>query len=502
MEIVDSSMRETLRRLKAMAGGGVTTRYTTRHVRIHQNPIMMSFVRPAGMNQPWGVVYGRALDAEPQLSIAVDPRKPEAIAAAMTNLATYILEQFGVANFSSHPLVSGTIKPEDMPQLWLADSANLSMLHNLSFAHFTSNSGDNVDKLGAMARLFSFLYEHSTVTGHQLVVNATELLNNLFVLPADERFSGNLASTLSWINSGKALDQTRIDAIRALDQVEGVTLDRTVENALFTPLSSIPITMTTPDSVADLVRRQLEPQLAKRWELLKTAWIVANQDSRRENDHVATLVMDSLLAFRRDFQSLELAEQSREIAMPRGPLTDDDSTQASLHYLRALEADDKFLTHMVHDDVELLGDLFYDGAAFVGQVVSAGNGDRPGEWVWRVLLSEKFGRLLKKREAESYCLIGNVANPTIAISGFEKTSAQNAEHGGLWVIDMTWSKTNAASFSFSTHSDLNNSESWIGKTLIFVPSFAEDLHKNAQIVVEKSPGRPGAWLTEIGRNHE
>jgi hypothetical protein len=502
MEIVDKSMRETRRSLKAMATGGVTQRYSTRHQRIHQNPVMVSFIRPAGLNQPWGVAFGRVLDAEPKMAIAADPRKPELISEAMGELATYLLEQFGVANFASHPLTAGTIKPEDMPQLWLADSANLAMLHNLSFAYFTDSAGDPTNKLAAMARLFSFLYEHATIRGQQLVVNATELLNNLYVLPADARFSSNLASSLTWINSGVPLDQTRLNAIRALDGVEGVTVDRTIENALYATISSLPLEIPTPDSVGKLVRQQLEPQLARRWALLKAAWQVANQDGRSENQHVETFVVDSLLAFRRDFQSLELGEANRDKAAPRAPLTDHDSTQAALHYLRALEADEKFLTHIVHDDVEFLGDLFYDGVAFVGQVISAKEGEMPGEWLWRVRLNEKFGRLLKKRAAESYCLVGNVANPTIAISGFEKIASHVEGEPAVWVIDMTWSKKNALKFSFSTHTDMNNSESWIGMSLIFVPSFAENLHRDAQNVVTKSPGRPGAWLIQAGEKHE
>lgn len=502
MEIVDRSMRETLRRLKSMAGGGVTTRYSTRHVRIHQNPVMVSFVRAAGLNQPWGVVFGRALDAEPRIAIAADPRKQSTVSESMQELADYVLEQFGVANFSSHPLDSGTIKPEDMPQLWVGDNANLSLMHNLSFAFFDEKAGDNVSKLAAMARLFSFLYEHSSIKGHQMIVNATELLTNLFVIPADEHFVTNLASSLAWINSADALDDTRLAAIRALDARNGATVDREVENALFATISSIPADIPTPPALATMVRQQLEPQLMARWAHLVEAWKVANADTRPENEHVATLVVDSLLAFRRDFQALELQELSREVNKPRSPLTDDDSTVAALHYLRSLEADDKFLTHMVHDDAELLGDLFYDGSAFIGKVIAVMPGEGSGEWLWKVQLNEKFGRLLKKRSAESYCLIGKVANPTVAVSGFEKVISDSSSGENVWVLDMTWSKNNAPAFSFSTHTDVNMSDSWIGKTLIFVPSFAPKLHKDAQNVVSKSSSRPGAWLIQAGKAHE
>jgi hypothetical protein len=133
----------------------------------------------------------------------------------------------------------------------------------------------------------------------------------------------------------------------------------------------------------------------------------------------------------------------------------------------------------------------------MGEVIEIGPGDSPGEWLWRVKLNEKFGRLLKKREAESYCLIGQVTNPTIAISGFEKETEPDG-HASSWVVDMTWSKANAIKFSFSTHSDVNMADTWKGQTLVFVPSFAENLHRDAQNVVEKSATRPGAWLTKAG----
>jgi hypothetical protein len=208
-------------------------------------------------------------------------------------------------------------------------------------------------------------------------------------------------------------------------------------------------------------------------------------------------VVDSLVAFRRDFQSLEVVEQARDPQPPRHPLTDNESIRGALFYLRAIEADDKFITHMVHDDAELLGDLFYDGSAFMGEVIDIGPGDSPGEWLWRVKLSEKFGRLLKKREAESYCLIGQVTNEPISISGFEKISEPDG-HSSYWVVEMTWSKESAPKYSFSTHTDVNMSDTWKGQTLIFVPSFAERLHRDAQNVVEKSATRPGAWLTKLG----
>lgn len=499
MEIVDRSLRESMRRLLAVAGGGVSTRYSTRHVRIHQNPLMVSFVRMTGMSTPWGVVFGRALDAKPRIVVVADPRRPEALQTLASEFGAELLEYFGDANFSTHKLIGQTLKHEDMPQLWISDSANLGMLHSLNYAFFEKRAGNLPRELSSFARLCGFLFEHSVVVGHQLVVDATALLNNLYVLPADDYFASHLASTITWIKSGSGIDETRIKAIRSLDKLSSVTLDPTIENGLFHTLSSIPKEMPVPPGLGEHVKTVLEPELLRRWNLLQDAWHIANEDTRPENAEVKTLVTDSLLAFRHDYQENELEERGPGTAVSREPETDNEPILASLHYLRALEAEDKFVSYMVHDDVELLGDVFFDGVGFTGKVLSV---SADTECVWKIELNEKFGRLLKKRESETYCLIGNPKNPSFAITGFTKEQPSEAASGTqlVWVVELTWSKENSTKWSFSTENAVNNSPNWVGKQVILVPSFAEKLHKDAQNVVKRSSTRPGAWALAGGSN--
>jgi hypothetical protein len=453
-----------------------------------------------GMSTPWGVVFGKALDSSPRIVIIADPRRPDSLTALASELAVELLEYFGDANFSAHKLTGQTLKHEDMPQLWLSDSSNLAMLQSLSYRFFEPRSGNLPRELTSFARLCGFLFEHSVEIGHQLVVDATALLNNLYVLPTDDYFATHLASTITWIRSGKGIDETRFDALRSLDKITSITIDPSVENELFHALSSFPLEMPIPPEFQDNVRRVLEPELVARWDRLKEAWKIANEDSRPENVEVKTLVTDSLLAFRYGYQENELEERGPGTSISRHPETDDEPILSSLHYLKALEAEDKFVSHMVHDDFELLCDVFYDGIGFMGKVLSV---SADVECIWKIELSDKFGRLLKKRESEAYCLIGNPKNPSIAITGFSKQRPQDYSNNAdlVWVVELTWSKENSTKWSFSNEKAANNSQTWVGKQVILVPSFSEKLHKDAQNVVQKSKSRPGSWLLK-GESNE
>jgi hypothetical protein len=152
---------------------------------------------------------------------------------------------------------------------------------------------------------------------------------------------------------------------------------------------------------------------------------------------------------------------------------------------------------MVHDDRELLGDLFYDGSAFIGTMIAIDREKR----TWSVELDPKFGRLLKKRESEVYCLIGRPTERTATVTGFKKVVPQS---GGeeLWVIEMTWSKDHFEKSSKSTIFAEHDSEEWLNQKVIFVPSYASHLHESAQKIVSKAHLRAGGWLLEEGAKNE
>ena len=499
MEIVDRSLRESLRRLKAESSGGVTTRYSTKHVRIHKNPLMVSFVRMTGLDIPWAMVYGKPLDADgPRFKFIGDPRRPGALEDLIEDFADELLEYFGDANFSKQKLTKTTLKPEDMPQLWVSDSSNRGILQSLAFAFYQEPGQGLPNKKDSFGRLCTFLYEHSSITGHQLIVDATALLNNMYVLPADDYIAGHLASTLAWVQASEGVAKARIDAIRALDHMSSITIEPDVENGLHALFKGIRDDMEIPSSAMDVIRKTLRPELERRWDLLKSAWQTSESDGRLENTELETLVVDSLFAFRTYHQVLEIQDEENDESFPRPPETDDDPIPASFHYLKALEADDKFICYMVHDDRELLGDVFYDGTGFVGKVISVSD---DVECVWEVAIDDKFGRLLKKREGETYCLIGDPQNASVAITGFSKRELDGGS-GQQWVVEFTWSKTNGAAMQNSTLVAQAISKEWVDHTVVFVPSFAHDLHDKAQKVVLKASRRRGSWTLREGASDE
>ena len=496
MEIVERTLRETLRRVEAVAAGGPLTRYETVHIRRHENPLLISFVRMTGLNTPWAAVYGRAQDESPKVSFAYDPRDPKQVAGFAEDLAKELLDYFGVEGFSSHPLRSATIRHEDMPQLWVADQANLEMIHNLSYRFYEPRTSDGFTMLGFFGRLCTFIFEHSTVTGHQLVVNASELLANLFVIPAGDHFANSLPSALAWVRSGEGINQTRFSAIRSLDLASSVTLDPDLENTMVEQIWSQAVGSELSTNTKALIETTLRPELARRWDILKSAWLFALADTRDENRFVGDLVTDSLLAYKRDFLNAESERELEENVPSRGPETDNDPTISSLHYLRALEAEDKFVSYLVHDDRELLADVFFDGTGFMS-VVRQVEQQPDGSCIWRVELDEKFGRLMKKRENEHFRIIGNPRkNPEAAVTAFTKhPKGLNLAEAENWVVELSFSSSDAMRIPQTTRNDIPPiSDEWVGATVIFVPSFAEHLHEAAQSVVKRAANRAGGWL--------
>lgn len=506
MEIVENSAREALRRVEALNAGGVLTRYSTSHVRIHPNPLFLTFVRMTGMNLPWALAIGRAQDAEPRILCAIDPRQPDQMDRFVSDFADLLLDYFGVTGYSTNPHGLHPINPEDMPQLWIPDSSNLEMIHNLSFKYFNRIS-DQGNKLDAFGRLTSFLFEHSTIVGHQLLVNATELLNNLYVAPTSDYFTSRLPSLISWISSTESLSKSRLEGIESAKNETSVTLDPASEENL-PGISSIKDGKPIPAASAPSVKQMLTKELTTRWNCLKEAWKISSQDSRAENSQVATLVEDSLSSFTNIFIANELQDDYEIVDKSRHPLTDEGSVSSSLYYLKSVEAEDKFISHMVHEDPELLSDLFFSGLAFIGKVVYI-DPEADGKCTWKVQLSPKFGKLLKRRQGETYCVIGSPENPSCEVTGFSQLM-QNVEgkNTSIWEVSLRFSKTNEYPNgnekykAFTVPMETNESEAWLGRSAIFVPSFAAHLHEKAQKAVQISIRRQGSWLIGAGEASE
>jgi hypothetical protein len=460
-----------------------------------------------GTNLPWGLAIGRAQDAKPQILCAVDPRQPEQLDRLVADLADILLDYFGVSGYSKSPHGLQEISPEQMPQLWVPDLSNLEMIHNLAFKYYKSLTAESKSKLDVFGRLTSFLFEHSNIVGHQLVVNATELMNNLYVAPTSDYFTSRLSSINSWINSSANLNDKRIEVIEAARVETSVTLDPNEEQN-FPGAASLKDGRPIPSASAEGVKQMLSKELTSRWKYLKQAWEISVQDSRPENSQIPILVEDSLRSYTEEFVRNELQDEDDISDNSRHPETDEKSVASSLFYLKAVEAEDKFISHMVHDDPELLSDLFFSGLAFIGKIIKV-LPEPDGKVTWKVLLSPKFGKLLKRRVGETYCVIGSPYNPSCEVTSFSQSIQKvGGSEFSVWEVNLRFEKKNEfpnGNEKFQTFvipMETNDSNSWVGRSTVFVPSFAEFLHEKAQRAVKLSVRRPGSWLITAGETNE
>lgn len=490
MAQVDRSLRETIRRLHAMNAGGVSTRYSTRHVQISTNPFLMSFIRIAGLNRPLGVVYGRVQETQPTILLNLDPRNDDSFEKFSVKFGKSLLEYFGVNDFSTRPLVKpGLIRDEGI-QAWVPDAANLNMLHNLNFALYKSHGEVKGSVSTELGRLLGFLFEHAQLEGQQLVVNASKLLSDSYVIPADDYISSQLASIVTWINSGKSVQESRAAAIDSLLRLSSTTLDASVENLIAAKLGENVSSDEFETQVYSEIHAILEPEFLLRWNYLVEAWSIANLDEREDNKAVKEFVMDSANAYI-DFQALEIEGPSVSgYRFDRNPWTDDSPVQAALQFLDAENAAAKFEAKMVHDDIELLADALYKGEGFLGVVKEVIVGETT---TWVVKLDAKYSQLLKRRESESYRLAGSETEAEAILDAFDEGVGDSEG----WTLRLSWAgKSPEQTGTNYVVKAKHNSQEWVDQKVIFAPSYSATLHKNALQAVKSSIGGKGAWLFE------
>lgn len=494
MAQVDRSLRETIRRLHAMNAGGVSTRYSTRHVQISETPFMMSFIRIAGLNRPLGVVFGRPQDSPPTILLNLDPRNDESFEKFSVKFGKRLLDYFGVNDFSTRPLVKPSLIRDEGIQAWVPDAANLNMLHNLNFALYKSHAEVAGSVATELGRLLGFLYEHAQLEGQQLVVNAAKLLSDSYVIPADDYISSQLASIVTWINSGKSVQEARAAAIDSLLQLSSTTLDASVENLIATKLGEHASNDEFETQVYSEIHAILEPEFTLRWNYLVQAWKIAHSDERDFNKAVKDFVTDSANAYI-NFQALEIEGPSASsYRFDRTPWTDDSPVQAALQFLEAENAAAKFAAKMVHGDIELLADALYKGEGFVGLVKEVLVGDTT---TWVVKLDAKYSQLLKRRESESYRLAGSDTEAEAILDSFDEGIGDSEG----WTLRLSWAGKSAEQTGTNyVVKAKHNSQEWVGQQVIFAASYSSTLYNNALLAVKSSIGGKGAWLFEEAAN--
>jgi hypothetical protein len=400
------------------------------------------------------------------------------------------LEYFGVSEFSTRPLIRpGLIKDEGI-QAWLPDVANLNMLHNLNFALYKTHGEVKGSVSSELGRLLGFLYEHAQLEGQQLVVNAAKLLSDSYVIPADDYISSQLASIVTWINSGKSVQESRAAAIDALLQLSSTKLDVSVENLIAEKLGEHAYNDEFETQVYSEIHAILEPEFSLRWNYLVQAWTIAGSDERDYNKAVKDFVTDSANAYI-NFQALEIEGPSASsYRFDRTPWTDDLPVQAAIQFLEAENASAKFAAKMVHDDIELLADALYKGEGFLGIVKEVLVGDST---TWVVKLDAKYSQLLKRRESESYRLAGSETEAEVILDSFDEGVGESEG----WTLRLSWAgKSPEQTGTNYVVKAKHNSQEWVGQQVIFAASYSATLHNNALQAVKSSVGGKGAWLFE------
>ena len=73
------SLRELVRQLNAVKSARPIHRYSTLHMRIDSNPMLVAFVRMAGESRPWAIAHGRLKDETPIVLSVPDGRNRIAV---------------------------------------------------------------------------------------------------------------------------------------------------------------------------------------------------------------------------------------------------------------------------------------------------------------------------------------------------------------------------------------------------------------------------------------
>lgn len=520
MEEVSLTPREMLRRIDALAMGGPLNRFQTKHVQIQANPIICAFIRVTGDNKPWAVAYGRAQDETPRVSIALNPFSIIDFTAMVAPFAQWVADEVGIPSVGSGDVLPYHSIPADrIPQFWFPDESHFEMLRLLSYATFADRKmQESTNPIATLGRFSEFLTEIRNYKGQQMVHIASEVLNHLWVVPADDFSLGHLGYLNAWIETKGVIAERRKAAREASKNSVNVTLDSKIDAVLTAKLpkeaSGFIGGLVAPPEEVRARQELLDEQVTFRWKTARESWRLAKADPRPTNDVIGLIMMDTALTLA-DF----LAHESRADGVPKhsdSPRADAVPLESSLKYLKMLRSEEKFLCWAVHDDKELLADTMAGGLSFIGTVNNVEKRIVEGkEYVfWDVNLNAKYSQLLKLRESETYAVFGSLwseAQATLvnydAVGGAvgDGTAEIADAQTGNWVLSMRWgaderlervNKRLTDELPYPFNHKVSESV-WVGREVVFVPAFAEHLFETAFQAATASKFGKGKWVHDL-----
>lgn len=486
------AMREVVRRLRAFEARSPLPRYSTSHVHISEEALILSFVRMAGESRPWGVAYGRP-GMEPKILSVPDGRDRDDIADMLTEFGEDLLTHMRAEGFTFKPVTKTDLPIDNPPQIWVPGPSHLEMLHFISYGFWHSRKTDDLrSPLGALARLCTFIFAESRVTGQQLVLDAAAQLSRSFVYPVDNQSVLNLHAALTWHEGdGNYLERIKRCQLAGRSSA-GITMNLEVEQGLESALNEYRKTVKEgrPDKAkSDLIARVLRKELLRRWEAAKEAMDLLASDSRPKNSGVPELVKDSLIRYFYDFQRLERQMSDPEYgpAYTPHPETEHHGTAAASRYFRLSAAEAKHLPSLIHDDLELFREALAEGRAVEGKVseVAIDGEGRSADIYWklRVFLSDEF----RLRVGEYLSFRGSPGH---------YVSVEDLEFVDLDLAEVTVKFLGKKTLKIpGPISEPPKSDAWVRQDVVFVPRDSSDLDSRASTKVWKTRQGPGAWLT-------
>jgi hypothetical protein len=488
-----SELRTIAKKLKAWESGRPLPRYDTIHraVMPADQCLLVAFVRMAGESRPWGIAWG-TLGTDAVIRSVPDGRVRDDVSELVAEFAEDLLAHLRVHNWTFDPVPQKPFANE-LRQVWLPNAQHIAMLHQLNYTYSqTKYGGTNQDILRAVGRLAGWMFRDSSRTGNQHVVNASGLLDDSYVFPAQSARTAHLGFQLAWLSN----EGNREEHAAAAAQAERLTVSPTMDPSLERDYLSVLVDGwqasrregTDNSDQATSIATALDSELRRRWILTQQAYHVIEGDQRSVNSGVGGLIQRAHKEFWSQHQRIELrlSDPSQGPAYIAHPETDHHGSAAASRYLEYAAADEAYFGQMVHADDALFAEALADGRAFDALVVNvsdAGTGrTTTPRWVLRVDPS------LPNRIRESGRLRPRGS------SGHEVTIIDVDAHDDDLFITVEWTarKTKALTGPAAARPA---DPIWEGATVAFVQSDAAGITQLRSQRVWAARNGPGAWLT-------
>jgi len=304
------STRDVVRQLHAAKLSKPVEKYSTKHLRIVENPLMVAFVRMAGESRPWGIVYGRREDKSPKVITAGDGRNREEVSKICEEFGIALLQYCRAEGHTFNPITKDNIDPQELPQIWVPGARHVEMFHHLEYAYWRVRKGDDrTQPLTAFARLSGWLFREAGRTGQQQVVDASKALLDSYVFPSDSISLGNLTTSVAWFTATGSLAEKRLQVRDAGEQRVSPTIDPNLDVSILGPLvDKRAKLLKAGKSLVEIeqeIHKALEPELLVRWNSMISAYKILSSDIRQENSGVNNFVKSTMEKFVWQFQRVE-----------------------------------------------------------------------------------------------------------------------------------------------------------------------------------------------------